>query len=143
MLPQCSHITKKRGVYYYRRRIPKTPDSEVTLSLHTRIFRVAECLATGLDQEFRRLTQNVTKDDPVDLAVILRNYLKRRLAFDMRERVETPHAPMYGVAEPDRSHASVDLEWIEGELASARSELAGRLGLLPIGVGTPRRLTHG
>ncbi|WP_375143950.1 DUF6538 domain-containing protein [Bradyrhizobium sp. Ash2021] len=52
MLPQCSHITKKRGVYYYRRRVPKSPGREVVLSLRTRVFRVAECLATGLDQEF-------------------------------------------------------------------------------------------
>jgi site-specific recombinase XerD len=127
MLPQRSHITKKRGVYYYRRRIPKSPDSEVALSLQTRMFRVAEYLATGLDQEFRRLTQDVTTDNKTDLAAILRNYLKRRLAFDMKQRIETPHAPMFGVAEPGKSHASVDLEWIEGELASARSELAGRL----------------
>jgi hypothetical protein len=91
------------------------------------MFRVAEYLATGLDQEFRRLTQDVTTDDKTDLAGILRNYLKRRLAFDMERRIETPHAPMFGVAELGRSYASVDLEWIEGELASARSELAGRL----------------
>ena len=126
MLPQRSHITKKRGVYYYRRRIPKTPDSEVALSLQTRMFRVAEYLATGLDQEFGRLTQGVTTDNKTDLTAILRNYLKRRLASDMRERVETPDAPMFGVAEPGKSHASVDLEWIEIELATARGELAAR-----------------
>jgi hypothetical protein len=67
MLPQRSHITKKRGVYYYRRRIPKSPDSEVALSLQTRMFRVAEYLATWLDQEFRRLTEDVTTDDKTDL----------------------------------------------------------------------------
>jgi hypothetical protein len=127
MLPQCSHITKKRGVYYYRRRIPNSPDSEVALSLQTRLFRVAEYLATRLDQEFRRLTHDVTTDDKIDLTAILRNYLKRGLAHDMQQRVETPHAPMFGVAEPGRSHASVDLEWIEIELATARGELAGRL----------------
>jgi Domain of unknown function (DUF6538) len=127
MLPQCSHITKKRGVYYYRRRIPKSPGREVALSLRTRVFRVAECLATGLDQEFERLTQGVTIDDKADLTAILRNYLKRRLDFDMKRRAETPHEPMFGPAEPGRSHASVDLEWIEGQLAQARSELAGRL----------------
>ena len=70
MLPQCSHITKKRGVYYYRRRIPKCPNREVALSLRTRIFRVAECLATELDQEFRRLTEDVTTDDKIDLTAI-------------------------------------------------------------------------
>lgn len=127
MLPQCSHITKKRGVYYYRRRIPKCPNREVALSLRTRMFRAAECLATELDEEFQRLTEDVTTDDKTDLALILRNYLKRRLASDMRQRVETPHAPMFGEAEPGRSHASVELEWIEGQLSQARSELAGRL----------------
>src|SRR3984893_17705096 len=91
MLPQCSHITKKRGVYYYRRRVPKSPGREVALSLRTRKFRVAEDLATGLNQEFRRLTQGVTTHNKTDLTAILRNYLKRRLASDMRERVETPH----------------------------------------------------
>jgi uncharacterized protein DUF6538 len=74
MLPQCSHITKKRGVYYYRRRIPKCPNREVALSLRTRMFRAAEYLATELDQEFRRLTEHVTTDDKIDLTPILRNY---------------------------------------------------------------------
>jgi len=125
MLPQCSHITKKRGVYYYRRRIPKSP-TEVVLSLRTRVFRVAECLANGLDHEFRRLIQSVTTDDKTDLAAIVRGYLRRRLDFDMRQRVETPHAPMFGVPEPGKSHASVDLEWIDIELETARGELAAR-----------------
>jgi len=71
MLPQCSHITKKRGVYYYRRRVPKSPGREVALSLRTRVFRVAECLATELDEEFERLTEDVTTDDKTDLAPIL------------------------------------------------------------------------
>ena len=29
MLPQCSHITRKRGVYYYRRRVPKPSSGEI------------------------------------------------------------------------------------------------------------------
>jgi hypothetical protein len=66
MLPRCSHITRKRGVFYYRRSIPKTPNGEVVLSLRTRVFRVAECLADGLDQEFRKLIQGVTTDDKTD-----------------------------------------------------------------------------
>jgi transposase len=126
MLPQCSHITKKRGVYYYRRRIPQSPNCEVVLSLRTRVFRVAECLADGLDQEFRRLIQGVTTDDNTDLAAILRTYLKQRLDHDMRQRADTSHAPMFGSPMLGRSHASVDLEWIDHELAAARGELAGR-----------------
>jgi site-specific recombinase XerD len=126
MLPQCSHITKKRGVYYYRRRIPNNANCEVVLSLRTRLFRVAECLADGLDQEFKRLMQGVTTDDKTDLPAILRTYLKQRLDFDMQRRADTPHAPMFGSPVPGRSHGKVDLEWIEHELAGARGELAGR-----------------
>lgn len=126
MLPQYSHITKKRGVYYYRRRIPQTASREVVLSLRTRAFRVAESLADALDREFLRLLQDVTTDD-TDLQAILRAYLKRRLEFDMWRRAESPNAPMFGSPEPGRSHANIDLEWIDHELAIARSELAGRL----------------
>ena len=97
MLPRCSHITKKRGVYYYRRRIPKSPGSEVALSLRTRVFRVAEYLAVGLDQELRRLTHDVTTDNKTDLAAILRDYLKSHLASDMERRIETPNEPMFGM----------------------------------------------
>ena len=107
MLPQCSHITKKRGVYYYRRRIPQSPNCEVVLSLRTRVFRVAECLADGLDQEFKSLIQGVTTDDNTDLAAILRIYLKKRLDLDMWRRAETPQAPMFGSPVPGKSHASV------------------------------------
>jgi hypothetical protein len=126
MLPQCSHITKKRGVYYYRRRIPTSPNGEIVLSLRTRVFRVAECLADGLDREFRRLLQEVTTDDKTNLPAILRTYLKQRLDRDMWRRVETPNAPMFASPVPGKSHASVDLEWIEHELATARGELASR-----------------
>jgi hypothetical protein len=53
------------------------------LSLRTRVFRVAECLADGLDQEFRRLIQGVTTDDKTDVPTILRTDLKQRLDLDM------------------------------------------------------------
>jgi hypothetical protein len=34
------------------------------------MFRVAECLAAELDQEFRRLTEDVTTDENTDLALM-------------------------------------------------------------------------
>jgi hypothetical protein len=55
MLPQCSHITRKRGVYYYRRRLPGTPKRELALSLHTRHFREAQWVAAILDREYSRV----------------------------------------------------------------------------------------
>lgn len=113
-------------MYYYRRRIPKTANREVVLSLRTRVFRVAESIAEGMDQEFERLVQGVTIDDDTDLQAILRAYLKQRLDFDMWRRTETPHAPIFGSPEAGKSHASIDLEWIDHELAAARSDLVGR-----------------
>jgi len=50
MLPQCSHITRKRGVYYYRRRLPGDAKREIAVSLRTRMFREAQWLAAKLDQ---------------------------------------------------------------------------------------------
>jgi hypothetical protein len=33
MLPQCSHIASKRGVFYYRRRLPLPYLGEIAVSL--------------------------------------------------------------------------------------------------------------
>lgn len=127
MLPQCSHITKKRGLFYYRRRIPNTRNGEIVLSLRTRAFRRAEALAFGLDEEFRRLLKSVkTTTDVTDLKGILKTYLKERLDFDMWQRAETPHAPIFGTAEPGKPPAAIDLEFVDHELAVARSELVNR-----------------
>lgn len=72
-------------MYYYRRRILKTANREVILSLRTRVFRVAESIAEGLDQEFVRLARGATTDDEIDLQAILRTYLKQRsIAFKTR-----------------------------------------------------------
>lgn len=58
-LPQCSHISRKRGVYYYRRRLGCGLSGEVTVSLRTTTFREAEWLARQLDDEFRGLIGRV------------------------------------------------------------------------------------
>jgi hypothetical protein len=42
MSPQITHITRKRGVYYYRRRLPQHLGGEVSLSLRTKSFRREE-----------------------------------------------------------------------------------------------------
>ncbi|WP_431272335.1 DUF6538 domain-containing protein [Dankookia sp. P2] len=52
MLPHGSHIARKRGVFYYRRRLPGRICSEVAISLRTRHFREAEHLARALDRAF-------------------------------------------------------------------------------------------
>jgi hypothetical protein len=128
MLPQCSHITRKRGVYYYRRRLPRHLTREVTLSLRTRSFREAQWLAAKLDREFRKLMLSVKKyEKPEDIQRIAREYLKSRLEHDMEVRIGSPHVGVYSRSkEPGRIVAD-DLEWIEGELLGARARLRERL----------------
>jgi site-specific recombinase XerD len=128
MLPQCSHITRKRGIYYYRRRLPGRPKGEVTLSLRTRLFREAQRLATKLDIEFGRIIASVKDDTKThDIQRIAREYLKRKLEGDMEYRTTSPHIGVYSrSAEPGRIMTD-DLEWIDGELQTARTELHERL----------------
>jgi hypothetical protein len=128
MLPQCSHITRKRGVYYYRRRLPRHPSREVTLSLRTRSFREAQWLAGTLDREFRKVMSSVKKyEKSEDIQRIARDYLKSRLEHDLDVRIASPHIGVYSRSnEPGRIVAD-DLEWIESELLGARARLRERL----------------
>ena len=61
MLPQCSHIARKRGVYYYRRRLPKPFSGEIAVSLHTKVFLEAEWLSRRLDSAFERVLKHMVE----------------------------------------------------------------------------------
>jgi site-specific recombinase XerD len=128
MLPQCSHITRKRGVYYYRHRLPRHPTRELALSLRTRSFREAQWLAAMLDREFRKVMSSVKKyEKPEDIQRIAREYLKSKLEHDLEVRIASSHIGVYSRSkEPGRIVAD-DLEWIEGELLGARARLRERL----------------
>ncbi|WP_328805645.1 site-specific integrase [Sabulicella rubraurantiaca] len=111
-LPQCSHITRKRGVYYWRRRLPGTPRGEVALSLRTRRYREAEHLASRLDMAFgaawRRAKASVSASaGKTDLNAILREYLREKL-------------------DADSIRASWPLGMLEEGLEQTRDHLAGR-----------------
>lgn len=127
MLPQCSHIAKKRGVYYYRRRLPQPSTRELTLSLRTRSFRKAEWLAARLDAAFHEVIELVKYEKPSDIPRIARNYLRRKLDFDLEMRTDSPHIGVYSRSGDQGRVVEDDLEWIEGELAGARTELLERL----------------
>jgi len=128
MLPQCSHITRKRGVYYYRRRIPGQPRCEVAVSLRTRRLCVARWLAAELDHEFGRIIASVndTKKS-ADIQNIARQYLKRHLDSDMELRISSHSIGVYSRSSDRGRIVADDLEWIDGELATAKTELAERL----------------
>jgi len=125
MLPQCSHITRKRGVYYYRRRLPGDAKREISVSLRTRLFREAQWLAAKLDREFRKVMSSVKYEKPADIQRIAREYLKSKLEHDMEVRTASPHVGVYSRS-TDRIVAD-DLEWIDSELQNAKTELGERL----------------
>ena len=127
MLPQCSHISCKRGVYYYRRRLPQHPNHELTLSLRTRSFREAQWLAAKLDQEFRKVITSVSNNrNPAEIQRIAREYLKDKLEHDMEQREGSPQRPIYNVFS-ETSPSAADLQWVEAELETAKTELRERL----------------
>jgi hypothetical protein len=95
----CSHITRKRGIYHYRRRLPGVRSGEVCISLRTRQYREAEHRASLLDDAFDdalwRARENMT--DPGDLGPILRAYLQEFLADDLQRRIgRASGSPVYG-----------------------------------------------
>lgn len=132
-LPQCSHIglrpgrvevahlTRRRGIYCWRRRLPARLGGEVSLSLGTRGFRMAEYLAAMLDGEFVRVVATVTPPPP-QLRSILRAYYDERLAADTQQRLAaTPGKPVYGgrVTE-EADEVDADLEGVADALGDAR-----------------------
>lgn len=84
-LPQCSHITRKRGLYYWRKRLPRPLPGEVAISLRTRHFREAEHRAAILDRAFREALNKAMDQSTgklADLNAILREYLNEQLDGD-------------------------------------------------------------
>jgi integrase len=88
-LPQPSHITKKEGVFYYRRRLPKPYISEVAISLRTRRFRFAEALAGQLDAAFHSFFAENSMP-AFDIQAALRAYLQSELAALKERHLSTP-----------------------------------------------------
>jgi hypothetical protein len=87
LFPQCSHITRKRGIFHYRRRLPGEAWREVTVSLRTRHFREAEHRAELVDRVFDDAlarARMAVSEGAVDLNPILRDYLRECLEADMR-----------------------------------------------------------
>jgi site-specific recombinase XerD len=121
MLPQCSHITRKRGIYYYRRRLPQHPTRELTLSLRTRCFREAEWLAAKLDEEFTSIMSSLRNNGQADIQKVAREYLKGVLEYDLLVRQRQAGQALTGWTKWSSS-----LEFADEELEKAKGELAGR-----------------
>src|SRR5687767_5990269 len=89
MLPQCSHncshITRKRGIFTYRRRLPRPHAGEITVSLGTASFWLAQAMAEALDQAFERFFAQAAMSG-FDIKAALRAYLETEL-----KRLRTKH----------------------------------------------------
>lgn len=130
-LPQCSHITRKRGVYFYRRRLPAPLKGEVALSLRTRHFRTAEASAARLDSIFLATLERARAMTtiPAEVLRIVAGYLKEALDADSEARVsKPPTAPIYGTVRNRLNDDPVDadLAAIDEMLGDAREALARR-----------------
>ena len=129
-LPQRSHITRKHGIYHYRRRLPGHTAGEVTLSLATRAFREAEHRAAMIDGGFgdawgRALSSGA---DGARLAAVLREYLRQILDEDVTRRLQrSPGAPVYAYWwEPgDEGHTRDEADLCE--IRNSRESVAATL----------------
>lgn len=130
MLPHCSHITRKRGIYYYRRRLPWPRRGEVAVSLGNARYREAEHLAQLLDQTFRRVVLIMKQASDHALQAALREYLREAIEADRENFESTPYGkPVYvkeADLEPHQDAYHADLELLEHLLWDAREALGQR-----------------
>lgn len=128
MLPQCSHITRKRGVYYFRRRLPSPMSAEVAVSLRTRNFREAEFLTLRLNARFNEcIADEMT--DYAKIAEVLRSELDHLNREAQRELLETPYGQGFLAVgyrgDPDGA-VDADLEVCDELIGEYRADLSRR-----------------
>lgn len=124
-LPQCSHITVKRGVMYYRRRLPGMA-GEVAVSLKTRDYREAQSLARLLDRTFHRCLRSPHQMN--DLQSVLRKELARAIENERQRFLATPAGrPVYAhEVEDGEDVVATDLAWLDADLQDAQRALIRR-----------------
>lgn len=92
--PQGTHITRRRGVYHWRRRLPGQPKGEIMVSLRTRRYREAEHLAAvaddGFSQEWKRLVAPERRASVCELKSIIRGHLRDLLDKDTDHHATKP-----------------------------------------------------
>jgi hypothetical protein len=121
-------LSRKRGVYYFRRQLPEPLSGEIAVSLSTRNYRGAEHLAEVLNSAF--LTAVRSSPTAADLRAVLRLYLEEALAEDTRARLMLPAGlPVYGLgqaAPSGRDPVAMDEAVVAVALSEARRALAAR-----------------
>src|SRR5581483_5014341 len=127
MLPQRSHITRKRGIYYYRRRLPKTFAGEIAISLNTRSFRKAEAATSILNEAFCEFFTN-TSMETFDVTAALRSYLKQHLEGLRARHLATPFGLPIHVRGRDGTTRDIeaDIPALDSQIAQFKSHLRRR-----------------
>lgn len=86
MLTPRSHLALKRGVYYFRRKLPVPHMGDIAVSLGTKAFREAQHLAALADRAFQKFFERSPR--MTDVQQLLRQHLADAIAsFD------SPYAP--------------------------------------------------
>lgn len=127
--PHCSHIASKRGLFYYRRRLPSGRGGEVTLALCTTDYREARHLAAVLDRTFNRILRTHRHARMIDLKPILKEQLTTALRADQEQHLAArPGRSVYGVAPDDDCTDALthDLELIDILIDDAADRLTRR-----------------
>lgn len=122
--PQCVHISSRRGIFHYRRRLPTQRAGEVILSLRTRDYREARQLAAAMDDAFDRAVKVVASMPHSDAEIrnIVRTYLNEALERDAEARWTTKGGrPLYTPSKPDSIEFNSDAD---AEVLSALSSAA-------------------
>jgi integrase len=124
----AQHVARKRGVYYFRRKLPEPLSGEIAVSLSTRAYREAEYLAEALTELFNHSIHTVSS--PAELRTILRAYVDEQLAEDAEARLTAPPGrPLYtdsSRVDPHRTAQDADREVIGLVLSDATEALARR-----------------
>ena len=124
MLPQCSHMTRKRGVYFFRRRLPLPHVGEIAISLGTRHFRLAEMFCEALDKAFKSFFTKVHMS-AFNVTTALRQYLADERAKLHARHLETPPGKrVHGTNIPGVDALTADLQDIEAHIFSLKQSLA-------------------
>jgi len=128
MLTQCSHISRKRGVYYYRRRLPNPHKGDIAVSLRTKGFREAEHLVTVLGHSFDHVIKNNNKMTTQDLQTILRQHLRAALDEDLEQHYAAKSGKAVYAQNIDKytDPIDADLDVINDILGDYREWLARR-----------------
>jgi len=99
MHTQCSHITQKRGVFYYRRRLPSPHTGEITLSLRTKKFLPAQHMVMIIDHLFCQLV-SLSMPESGNLKNRITQYIRKEIDQFHQRWLSTPTgSPAFGYTE--------------------------------------------